>query len=281
MPGPRLLVWNIRGWCNPLKVRESLRYFSSLSLDLAAILETKLNDDKLHHPAYTIFANESQLDNSFAAKGCRIILKWDSSSIQVTELQVTSQLLHCQITHPACPPFFFTIIYAENEGKGRRKLWEDLIALGSGLSDDPWLVAGDFNCIRFLEEKRGGLNPLAKNVNEFNLALLQAGLDDMHQQGFFFTWNNHKPLQQISEKARPGLMQHQFPQLFPFRFRNIPLPLHLWSLPMLDQLDSWHAPKSPTFQILQSLGLTSPVHLHCARCLVQTCYWEPSEDILK
>lgn len=71
----------------------------------------------------------------------------------------------------------------------RRDLWKSNIdeSKDSGL---PWIVAGDFNTIRWTHEKEGGAIPRAAGLIEFNDCIQEAGLIDLKLSGASFTWSN-------------------------------------------------------------------------------------------
>ena len=70
----------------------------------------------------------------------------------------------------------------------RRDLWSTICNLSTcGL---PWIVAGEFNTVRWTHEKHGGAAPRARGLIEFNDCLHDAGLLDMKLTGPLFTWFN-------------------------------------------------------------------------------------------
>lgn len=85
--------------------------------------------------------------------------------------------------------FLFTAVYAANCPEHRRSLWRDLINLSVDLNT-PWLIAGDFNCIRQYADKRGGAPPALSVMDEFNACIHHAGLMEMNLVDGNFTWSN-------------------------------------------------------------------------------------------
>ena len=67
-------------------------------------------------------------------------------------------------------------MYAANDVGSRRQLWEDLLCSQPSL---PWIVTGDFNCVRSRSEKVGSdlLNPMA--MSDFNEFINSASLLEM------------------------------------------------------------------------------------------------------
>lgn len=54
-----------------------------------------------------------------------------------------------------------------------KKLWEELDPVRNNL---PWIVLGDFNCIRYPHEKIGGDNPSIEAMEDFNNCLHEVEL---------------------------------------------------------------------------------------------------------
>ncbi|XP_012832647.1 PREDICTED: uncharacterized protein LOC105953522 [Erythranthe guttata] len=99
------------------------------------------------------------------------------------------------ITVEVCLPNFFTgklsFIYAKCNRVERVPLWEYLTAFSNTLAE-PWILGGDFNVIKTLEEKKGGSNTHFLGMQEFNEFLVAAGLTDAGFVGNMFTWSNNQ-----------------------------------------------------------------------------------------
>lgn len=62
-----------------------------------------------------------------------------------------------------------------------RRLWRELEGLNVGL--EPWLVIGNFNCIRNVEERIGGKPRLSITMQEFNQCIDKCGLLELRHSG--------------------------------------------------------------------------------------------------
>ena len=75
----------------------------------------------------------------------------------------------------------FTGVYGPVCSRDREDFWEELGSI-RGLWSDPWCVGGDFNMIRFLEERsRGG--GLSASMRRFSEVLEDLELRDFPLQG--------------------------------------------------------------------------------------------------
>ncbi|RWR83584.1 Ribonuclease H domain-containing protein [Cinnamomum micranthum f. kanehirae] len=99
----------------------------------------------------------------------------------------------------------------------RRSLWQSLIARSRNVSK-PWIVAGDFNTIRWVLEKSEGSIPRAAGLIEFNDCIQEAGLVDLPLQGSPFTWSNSSiGATRIESKLDRVLVNATFLQTHPFK----------------------------------------------------------------
>ncbi|XP_011101873.1 uncharacterized protein LOC105179912 [Sesamum indicum] len=85
---------------------------------------------------------------------------------------------------------FVTIVYGASEVIDRPILWTTLETLAQQCSDIPWLVGGDFNAVRELNEVCGISGDIRMATEEFNTGILEAGLIPLPMQGEWFTWHN-------------------------------------------------------------------------------------------
>ncbi|MCH86424.1 hypothetical protein A2U01_0007281 [Trifolium medium] len=71
--------------------------------------------------------------------------------------------------------------------ENRRVLWEDLISIANNMND-AWLVAGDFNDIASIGEKKGGAAVSMRKCNKFQDRITACNLLDLGAMGHKFTW---------------------------------------------------------------------------------------------
>lgn len=84
--------------------------------------------------------------------------------------------------------WWFTAVYGPNCPITRPALWAELNFMRS-LCALPWVLAGDFNTIRFQSEKRGG-SDVTRSMTDFSDFIESNTLVDLPLQGVLFTWTN-------------------------------------------------------------------------------------------
>ena len=60
------------------------------------------------------------------------------------------------------------------------------------VKEDPWIIGGDFNMIRSLEEKKGGVRTISAATNLFNEFIEELNLVDIGTTNGMFTWQNKR-----------------------------------------------------------------------------------------
>ncbi|XP_058211571.1 uncharacterized protein LOC131323743 [Rhododendron vialii] len=179
-----------RGLNDPIKQKEVKCFLSNKKLSLLGLLEHKIKEASASRIISYICPHWNFVNNYLQAPLGRILVCWDPNVIQVQVLDRSDQFLHCEV-HPKCEggPFLATFVYGGNSYLSRQTLWSSLQQLNSS---SPWIVLGDFNAIRFPNEKVGGITNWPPHMNEFNRCLYALELDDLRFSGCFLTWTNRQ-----------------------------------------------------------------------------------------
>lgn len=81
-------------------------------------------------------------------------------------------------------------VYALIDIYGKTQLWAHIRYVRSCAPYLPWILAGDFNAMLCLEEKRGGLPRLGPASELFRSTMDSLALVDVKPSNGIFTWNN-------------------------------------------------------------------------------------------
>ncbi|GKV02389.1 hypothetical protein SLEP1_g14827 [Rubroshorea leprosula] len=89
---------------------------------------------------------------------------------------------------------FASFVYADNSPDQRRQLWDELVALSRVLPKVPWILGGDFNEVRYLQERSDWIQNMrfSKDSILFNDRLNEVELSDLPAFGPKFTWSNKR-----------------------------------------------------------------------------------------
>ncbi|RVW36390.1 hypothetical protein CK203_083809 [Vitis vinifera] len=131
------------------------------------------------------FLNWVSVDARGAVGG--LLLFWDNRVLE--KLEVESGWYSISIRFKNCADGFtwiFSGVYGPVIGSEKEDFWEELGAI-CGLWEDPWCIGGDFNAVRFLEERRNAPR-LRTEMRRFSEVIGNLGLRDFPLAGGPFTW---------------------------------------------------------------------------------------------
>ncbi|KAL2252015.1 UNVERIFIED_CONTAM: hypothetical protein Sindi_2323800 [Sesamum indicum] len=127
----------------------------------------------------------------YVSVGNLIWVTWDDNVVDVHILELGNQFVHCRVTNRAdSESLTITVVYGASEMIDRRSLWNTLETLAREQRDDPWLVGGDFNAVREMNEVCRVSGDIRTAMEEFNAAIQEAGLIPLPMQGEWYTWHN-------------------------------------------------------------------------------------------
>ncbi|KAK9665929.1 hypothetical protein RND81_14G146600 [Saponaria officinalis] len=177
------------GCNNPLKLKEVLDFLIRGNIDVLALLETRIRRGKAVKVIQNHLGQYNVLCKYDWHRNGKIWVVWNPTTVTVTLIEMAAQFVHCKITHHvSCSQFHTSFVYASNDGQIRRDLWFDLCRLSLKTTD--WMVLGDFNVDRNVEERVSSHLPMFSDIMEFNQCVLSCGLEDIQGSGCEFTWTN-------------------------------------------------------------------------------------------
>ncbi|XP_028555639.1 uncharacterized protein LOC114580910 [Dendrobium catenatum] len=198
------------------------------NLGLLCILEAKVHNESINDPwfvnSHMIFNTEDSINNFSHSNPGRIWIKWNPNIITFSPLFIASQIIHGTVTVGTQPPVLISVIYAANNVCDRNILWNQL----RNLIPDPsmaWVIMGDFNCYRSVDEKSGGHHTHNSQLGELNKVIFDCGLLDLASVGLFYTWYNQRLDSPIHIKLDRMLTNNALLERFPDAFYKI-LPTH-------------------------------------------------------
>lgn len=95
--------------------------------------------------------------------------------------------------------WYLALTYASNIEQERNQLWQ-LLEGAISIFHEAWLVAGDFNCVRYQDEKIGGSPIAGKRLEDFNKFIEASALFDLKVAGALWTWRNKQEANPIACK---------------------------------------------------------------------------------
>ncbi|XP_060967001.1 uncharacterized protein LOC133035175 [Cannabis sativa] len=190
-----IMGWNGRGLNKRDKQRSVLDVLRENKVGLGALLETKIEHDKVKEVVTTSFPNWEFYSSSVISK--RIILVWQAKFVHVEIIEEDFQFVHSRVKVIGLgEEFYFTAVYGSNSALERRSLFEKLA--GIGMVNKPWLILGDFNAMFCFQDRNGGK------------------VDEIKSSGSYFTWSTKHDLgSRIFSKLDRVLLNEDWMDHFP------------------------------------------------------------------
>ncbi|XP_077222163.1 uncharacterized protein LOC143856007 [Tasmannia lanceolata] len=183
--------WNVRGICSRRRRKDIKSLMINEKLPFIGLLETKASKDNFEEYSSEIADSWSRYANYHHTDRDRIWILWNSALVNFTVHNDSLQHIHGDIEYiHSGIKISITIVYAKNSGIDRRHLWDDLRTIAPTINK-PWLVVGDFNIVRFCDERYGGLRKLDRAlVNEEWLCCYPLSLANFKNPGL----SDHCPI---------------------------------------------------------------------------------------
>ncbi|MQM17125.1 hypothetical protein Taro_050093 [Colocasia esculenta] len=106
-------------------------------------------------------------------------------------------------------------IFGSNLAYERQTLWRDILLLSISITL-PWLIVGDFNSVRYPQEKIGGRVLTPSVLHDFNTCIDSSSLLDLKSVGNTFSWCNHSMgARKIACRLDRALINHLWMDMFP------------------------------------------------------------------
>ncbi|KAK1295842.1 hypothetical protein QJS10_CPB15g00882 [Acorus calamus] len=156
---------------------------------MVSLLETKLDDDSL----LSLKRKMGFYPSSIISPEARICLLWNPDQMDIQIHEVTRQFIHCSVLQKQSNKRYqITSVYASNSSTERMALWDSIRRLSGSIGAEGWIVGGDFNEVRFNNEKVGGRPVLSRRLHKFNSCIMNAGLEDLKSIGHTLSWSNRQ-----------------------------------------------------------------------------------------
>ncbi|XP_028106480.1 uncharacterized protein LOC114305569 [Camellia sinensis] len=185
----KLLIWNCRGADNKVFKRTMKELVQTHKPSILVLMETKVELSSLGQFFNKMrFTASSHVDSVGRSGGIWVL--WDPFRATVKPLEVNAQFIHAKVQRDNFEDWILSAIYASLNRRNRDLLWANLEAIADNMTS-PWLVAGDFNDIASLSEKRSfSTNISQARTQKFNARMNRCNLMDLGCSGPHLSWSN-------------------------------------------------------------------------------------------
>ncbi|KAJ8422017.1 hypothetical protein Cgig2_007567 [Carnegiea gigantea] len=200
----KILIWNTQGagthdFMNTLK-----EHIGMQRPQIVVLLETHISGSRADNVCKRIgFGGQYRVDARGFQGGIWVL--WLDNQVQLNLIEAHDQFITVEVVVSGTRGWLFTTIYASPRSSGREELWKKLE--GRALTTNhPWLLAGDFNETKTLDERDHGGADMARCCSKFNNWIENNALLDIGFTEPKFIWvRGHTPSTRKSARLNRAL----------------------------------------------------------------------------
>ncbi|KAH9716124.1 reverse transcriptase domain-containing protein [Citrus sinensis] len=180
------MFWNVQGAASQSFRRAFKSIRQSYNPDMVVVMEPRISGRKADN-----FIKASGFDRSHRVEAVGfsggIWLLWrDQFDVEIVLNH--KQFVHLKISSKNVLTSWVTAVYASLVPVIRSELWHHLNHLAA-ITNEPWIIGGDFNSILFPGEKMGGSVTTSGICKQFSDWFHNNGIHDLQFKGPRFTWS--------------------------------------------------------------------------------------------
>jgi len=181
-----LLIWNIQGIGNNETLNILREHIRQHRPHIVALVETRISGTRAQAVSTKIgFRNCFCVEAQGFQGGIWVF--WNEDEIEVEVLTSHAQFVTVELKYPGYLGWVLTCVYASPQAQTREALWQILQTQAEGMRK-PWLLAGDFNETKNIEERNHGGADIERRCRRFQNWIDNSGLVDLGFSGPKFTW---------------------------------------------------------------------------------------------
>lgn len=188
-----ILIWNIRGMRTSLpRLQQLLR---DHLINLLALIEPKHTPAQVHR-----FCLRLGFSHCYASQSEHIWFFWRDNEFRMLATQDQEQVIHLTLSSVTQQhSFVLSLVYAKHTATQRQHLWRVLCDFSTGLQL-PWLIGGDFNTFRAIDDHNGRSTPSLSALQDFNDCIEVCSLMSPPYQGTRYTWDEGRGLGRVRQR---------------------------------------------------------------------------------
>ncbi|XP_074306666.1 uncharacterized protein LOC141641923 [Silene latifolia] len=180
------MVWNVQGTGNKNKISAIKEVVRTYRPTVLALLETHKDGVHAENVRKILgYTGHARVDAIGFSGG--IWLYWHPEVVSVSPITHHNQFITVEIARHGSPPWFFSAVYASPNPHNRLELWSELEKYAHS-HNLPWMLAGDFNETRSVQERHGGDQNMIRRCNAFNNWIDDCELIELEFSGPLHTW---------------------------------------------------------------------------------------------
>lgn len=189
----RILSWNCRGLGNLEKCNVVCDVIRSARCDVCLLQETKLNEVVFKYVSRFLpsFFNFNVAYNQAFNTSGGLIIAWKRSYELIASWSTIHTLSVIVKQESTGFIFLVTNVYGPSVDEEKARFIQELETVAR-LINHPWVIAGDFNLVRWLIDRSSDLRG-TQLMDLFNDLIREVGLVDVQLKNRQYTWSNKRP----------------------------------------------------------------------------------------
>ena len=153
----KLLSWNIRGCNNPLKKRLLKRKIQMENPAILFLQETKCNSEEMDILGRHFWKDARIVATHAIGAAGGLGVLWNPNLVSITNLYATRYMISTRFhVLGTTVRGVITNVYGLFQSNHKLAFPEEICSIEEWVGKEYWVIGGEFNLIRSLEEKKGG-----------------------------------------------------------------------------------------------------------------------------
>ena len=210
----RTLAWNCRGAGRTSTVKAIRELIRESNPELVFLSETKSKTPRIGKLNSKLkYVDFHCVEPSRRSGGLALFWRLGVDlEVVYSDLNLIAAIVY---SDPPNSPWLLFAVYGPCKSSKKRNFWrmiENMVLSFSG----PWVIIGDLNCIKRMDEKKGGRSTSGSSDNCLKDFMSNIGAIDLGFTGPSFTWSNRREgLANIKERLDQCLCNQEWQLIFP------------------------------------------------------------------
>jgi exonuclease III len=189
----KIISWNIRGLNGRSKQKLLRDLIFAEKPDVLLLQETKCSNEDLNKLLPYSWKQGEAVSIAAAGTAGGLAVLWNPTTVRLENFATTRWSITAEYRLIGSnQPGHITNVYGPANPREKQTFLRSLDYLPSLLKHKHWIIGGDYNLIRTLEEKKGGSRRLDQDTNDFNSLIDKLNLIDLEPTNGIFTWTNRR-----------------------------------------------------------------------------------------
>jgi exonuclease III len=189
----KIISWNIRGLNGRSKQKMLRDMIIEEAPDIVMLQETKCTTEDINRLLPYLWKQGEVVSIDAMGTAGGLALLWNTNSTLMDTFYTTRwSITAAYRLIGSDKPGHLTTVYGPATPRDKQTFLESLNYLSSLNQHHNWIVGGDFNIIRSLEEKKGGSRRLDRDSDAFNNLIDDLSLVDLEAINGTHTWTNRR-----------------------------------------------------------------------------------------